>query len=449
MKSRQVNMLSGSITKGLLALTLPVMIRDVLQTMLSVIDMAVLGNLVDDDAVGAVGACGALIILVTGLLIGIATGANVVVAKHIGRGDKALAGVAAGSGVAFSVISGIALMIFGIVFAEPMLEIASCPGELFSQATVYLRLYFCGVPSLLLYNFAASALSACGDTRRPMFYLLSGGVLKIGLNIGFIILFDLTVEGVAYATIISNTFVGVLTFVTMFRVKEQMNFGMRNVMPVFSELKKILFIGVPSGIQRGLYSVANLVIAATVNKMGPDATTGLAIANQYDGILYAIACAASVAITPYVAQNIGAGNFARARESVKKSIIITIVIAGSLGCLSAVFSGQLSLLMTSSPAVIGYSRQKMMIISSTYFICGINEIMCGTLRGIGKPIVPTVATFIYMCVLRFFWVYCIFPLCPNMTFLYLVWPMGWVLSLITLTNVYYARISKMRNEATI
>ena len=210
-----------------------------------------------------------------------------------------------------------------------------------------------------------------------------------------------------------------------------------------------MFIGIPSGFQTALYSFANVIIMSTVNSFGADATTGISIANQFDGILYQISYAPALAITPYVSQNIGAKNLNRAKKSITSAILIAISFGATFGLLSAVFSEQLSSIMTSDPAIIAYSKQKMVIISSTYFICGINEIMCGVLRGMGKPIIPTVSTLIYMCFLRFIWVYAIFPLYPNLTFLYTVWPFGWILSIITLTVVYFKQIHKLQNQHSL
>jgi len=183
-----------------------------------------------------------------------------------------------------------------------------------------------------------------------------------------------------------------------------------------------------------------------VNSFGPDATTGIAIANQFDGILYQISYAPSLAVIPYVAQNIGAKNVKRVKEVCLKAIIVTVLFGGIFGAFSALFSGQLSSIMTSSPAVIEFSKQKMIIISSTYFICGINEVMCGVLRGMSKPILPTISTLIFMCALRFVWVYLIFPLFPNLTFLYLVWPIGWILSIITLSVKYAFEIRNLEKN---
>ena len=199
--------------------------------------------------------------------------------------------------------------------------------------------------------------------------------------------------------------------------------------------------------QQALYSVANTIIAATVNTFGPDATTGISIANNFDGILYQISVAPSLALVSYVSQNIGNGNVKRAEQSVGRCILITVAFGASFGALSAIFSSQLSSIMSDIPEVIAFSRQKMIIISSTYFICGINESMGAALRRIGKPIVPMISTMVYMCAFRFVWVYLIFPVCPNLTFLYLVWPVGWILSIATNLIFYVKDIKKLRRAS--
>ncbi len=444
MKSSHVDMLSGSIFKGLLSMTIPIMIMNVMQTLFGVIDMTVLGNLVNDTAVGAVGACGTLITLCTSLLIGIASGANVAIARHIGKGDREHAEKAVGCAVLFSLVSGIVLAVIGVSCAELFLGWTNCPEKLMPQAVVYFRIYFLGVPVIMFYNFCASILRSIGDTRRPMIFMIIGGFVKILLSFSVITMFNMTVDGVAIATVISNVIAGGLCFVVMLRSKDMIHFSFKNMKFYGSELKQMLYIGIPTGLQSALYSFANTVIVTAVNGFGPNATTGLSIANQFDGILYQIVHAPSLAIIPYVAQNISAKNIKRAKEAVLKSVIITIVFGASLGSLSAIFSAQLSSLMSSTPEVIMYSQQKMIIVSSTYFICGINEVMAGALRGMGKPMIPTVATFVFMCMLRFFWVYFVFPLCPTLTFLYLVWPIGWILCITTELFVFIPTLSKLQ-----
>ena len=446
MKKSNVDMLSGSITKGLLALAIPIMIMNVMQNLFNVIDMAALRHFADDKAVGAVGTCGSLIVLCTSLLIGLAAGANVVVAKRIGSGNQESTDRAVMTSLIIAVIGGLIMMVIGITFAEVFLNFVKCPEALLGRAVLYFRIFFIGIPMQLLYNFCASLLRATGDTKKPMYYLIIGGIVKVVFTVFFLVAFKSDVASVAYATIISNIVSSGLAFRALLK-SEVVNVNFKEIRIDFTEFKQILLIGIPSGLQNAMYSSANVIIMSAVNAFGANATTGVSIANQFDGILYQIACAPSLAVIPYVAQNIGAKNLKRVKQTILKGILITTAFGASFGFFSAFFAEQLSSIMSPTPAVIAYSVQKMIIISSTYFICGINEVVGGVLKGMGKPIFPTVATMIFMCVLRFVWVYIVFPLLPqNLTFLYLIWPLGWTLSIITLLAVYFPAMHKLQKN---
>ena len=222
------------------------------------------------------------------------------------------------------------------------------------------------------------------------------------------------------------------------------------------ELADILRIGVPSGLQQALYSIANVIITATVNTYGPQATTGISIANNFDGILYQISIAPALAVMPYVSQNLGANNMKRAKQAIWKGMLITVGLGATFGALSAIFSEQLASIMAADSVIVAYAQQKMIIISSTYFICGINEIMGAALKGMGKPMVPAVSTLVFMCLIRFVWVYGAFPLWQaygidsfDLTFLYLIWPIGWTLSILTLICFYIPTIKKLQRSCSI
>lgn len=447
MRSKNVDMLQGSITKGLLSMAVPIMIMNIMQSMFNIIDMTALEFFSDDRSVGAVGACGTLISLCTSLLIGLSAGANVVIAKRLGAQDKDRANKAVITALLVAVTGGILLGAVGVTFAETFLKLTNCPEELLPKSTIYFRIYFCGLPILMFYNFCASTLRAMGDTKKPMYFLIFGGIIKVLCTIFFITVFHMTVEGVAIATLISFLVIGTLAFTTLLRSKDIIHIDFHKIRFDSKELKEILFNGIPSGLQTAMYSFANVIIMTTVNGFGPDATTGISIANQFDGILYQMTYAPSLAVIPFVAQNVGAKNFKRVKQVITRAVLITTAFGAVFGSMSAIFSGQLASIMSSSDVVIAYAQQKMMLISSTYFICGINEVMGGVLKGIGKPIFPAVTTFLFMCIFRFVWVYGIYPLFPqNLTYLYLVWPVGWTLSIITLLFVYFPTIRALQKQ---
>ncbi len=447
-KKREVNMLSGPITLGLLTISIPIMLMNVVQSLFNIIDLTILKSYDagGGSAVGAVGTCTTLISVITSLVIGAASGCNVSVAKAIGRHDEAEVNRCVRSAMAVSVAGGIFISIIGLVFARTFLLMINCPSELLAEAALYFRLYFAGVPILMVYNFCAAIMRSTGDSRRPMVFLTMGGIAKVLLSYLFIAKFQIGVAGVAAATIISwlvSASMGLYSLVfgdsiVQFRPKEIRFFK--------AEVQEILRIGIPVGLQQALYSVANVIITATVNAFGAKATTGISIANTFDGILYQISTATALAVMPYVSQNVGNKNMKRAVQSVGRGILITVVLGSGFGALSAIFSPALSSIMSSDPEVISFSCQKMVIISSTYFICGINEILNAALRGMGRPLPPMWCTLIYMCLLRFVWVFLIFPLCPNLTFLYLVWPVGWTLAIITALFFYFPTVKKLKMQ---
>ena len=447
MRRKDVNMLEGSIIKGILTIAIPVMIMNVATSLFNIIDMTVLKTF--GGAVGAVGVCGTLISLITGLVIGVSSGSNVIIARYIGRKDPASVDRAINTAMAFSIAAGVALAIIGVVGAPLFLKWNNCPQELLKDATLYFRLYFAGVPILMVYNFCASILRSSGDSRRPMIFLIIGGIVKVLSNLVFAGVFHLGVMGVAFATILSWCVFTTLGLTALTHNEGAVKLRIRDIHFYKKEMNEILHIGIPAGMQQALYSVANVIITAEVNKIGPAATTGMSIANNFDGILYQISVATSLAVMPYVSQNIGAGNLKRSVRSIWEGTFVTVALGGFFGALSAIFSRQLSGIMSSDPEAIKYSMQKMMLISSTYFICGINEIIGAALRSMGKPLSATVSTMVWMCAFRFVWVYLVYPLCPqSLTYLYLVWPLGWTMSIVSLLFVLIPTVKKLKAKAS-
>ena len=441
----EVNMTTGPIFKGLLKIAVPIMVMNVLQSIFNFLDSTMLGRFVGDVGVGSVGACSTLISLITGLLIGVATGSNIIVARFIAKKDYERVERTIGTSILFAIVGGIVLLIIGVLMARTFLVWMNTPANRIDGAVTYFSLYFCGCPILLVYNFCAAILRSAGDSKRPMYFLTLGGIIKVISNYLFLKYTSLTVEGVAFATIISWFIAGGLCFYVLLKGEGSVKLKWSKLRFYKDELLAVLRIGVPTGIQTATYSFANVIIASTVNTFGDHATDGIAIANTFDGIIYQIAYAPSLAVMPFVSQNVSVNSPKRVKQTLFKGCAITIMFCAVAGSISAIFSGQLSSIMSSTPEVIAFSKQKMIIISSTYFICGIQDVFGASLRGMGKAIIPTISSLVFMCGLRFVWVYLIFPLCPNLTFLYLVWPVGWVLSIITLAISFAIFFNKLKN----
>ncbi len=442
----EVNMTTVPVFKGLLKIAVPIMVMNVLQSIFNFIDITMLGHFVGDFGVGSVGACSTLITLIMGLLIGVSTGSNVIVARHIAKGENEKVEKAIGTSIMFAVVGGIVLLLIGIVFARTFLTWMNTPDNRLDGAVTYFRLYFCGCPILLLYNFCAAILRSAGDSKRPMYFLTLGGVLKILTNFLFLRFTNFTVQGVAIATILSWAVAGGLCFYVLLKGKGTIKFKWSRFRFYGDELKAILHIGIPTGIQSATFAIANVMIASTVNKFGDHATDGISIANTFDGIIYQIAYAPSLAVMPFISQNVSVNSPKRVKQTIYKGCLITIMFCATVGSLSAIFSGQLSSLMSDTPEVIAYSKQKMIIISSTYFLCGLQDVFGATLRGFGKPIIPTVSSLAFLCGIRFIWVYFIFPLYPNLTFLYLIWPIGWILNIIAQFPFCYYFYKKLKRN---
>lgn len=444
----EVNMTSVPIFSGLLKVAIPIVVMNVLQSVFNLIDTTMLGGFTGDGGVGAVSATAPLISLITGFLIGLATGSNVIVARHIAKGDKEKTEMAIGTSIWLAIISGVAFMVIGVVFAKTFLTWMNVSENLLENAVPYFALYFVGCPLLLLYNFCASILRAAGDSKRPMYFLILGGVLKILINFLLLKFTNLHSKGLALATIVSWAVTAGLCFWILLKGEGSVKFKWSCFRIYKQELKDVLIIGVPTGIQVATYNFANVIMSTTVNSFGDHATTGIGIANIFDGIIYQIANSPSFAVMPFISQNFAVKNHKRVKEVFFKGCLIAAGFCFIAGSLSAIFSEQLSSLMSKTPEVIAYSKQKMIIISSTYFICGIQDVLAATLRGMGRSIIPTVSALVFTCFLRIFWVYLIFPLNPDLTFLYLVWPLGWILAIGMLGISFYIVYKKFKKECS-
>lgn len=446
LKVKSVDMLKGPIVKGIMQIAVPLMVMNILQTLFNAADVAIVGIFVGDTAVAAVGSNGALINLINGLFIGVSVGANIVIARFIGSGEHEKVEKVVGSSILLALISGILVMGITLIFARDFLILMSCDVNVLDLSAKYLKIYFIGAPFMLLYNYSAQILRAKGDAIRPMIYLIIAGVLNVILNVIFVALLGMGVSGVAIATVISQALSAVLAFITLLREKGVVRFRWKRLRFYKKEIKELLLVGVPTGIQSCMFSLANVFIQSTVNTMGEDAMAGVSISTQFDAMLYYVIYSPAIAAMSFVSQNYGAKNPERIKEVMKKASLIIISLGAVVGGLIILLNRQLFSLITDSESVMWYAKQRILVLGSTYFLCGIMEVFIYSLRAINKSILSMIISIIFACAYRILWVKLITPFNPEIYFLFFAWPTSWVLSIIVGAIVFTKEFRKFKKK---
>lgn len=400
----------GKIFKTLFIYSLPLILTNVVQLLFHAADVTVLGIMVSDYAVAAVGACGPIISLLVSLFASFATGANILIAKHVGARNEERGRRATGTAIIMGFLSGLIMMAIALIFARDILILMKCQPEVLDLAVTYMRIYFLGMPIIMLYNFVAAILRSVGDSLRPMIFMLVAGVVNIGLNIFFIAVCNLTVVGVALATFMSNLVSLILALIVLFRNKGYCKIEFKNLRIFKSEFNEIIKIGIPACLCSLSFYIANLFMSAGVNSISPDAMTANAIAGQFDAIVYNVGMSIAIACMSMVGQCYGAGLMDRVRKTVVTSAAYATVASLSLGTLVVVFSNQLLDIMTDSVSVIAIGREQLTVVCFTHFITSLMEVLSFSLRALHRPNCTMVVGFICGFGIRTLWVTVMWPL---------------------------------------
>ena len=422
-------MCEGPILKKLIIYSLPLMVTYVLQLVFNATDIAVLGMLVGDDAVAAVGATSAIINLMTCLFIGISVGANVLVARFAGAQNIERARKSVGCSILSSLLFGIALAIIGFFSARSVLELTKCDPAVIDMAQTYLEIYFIGMPAVMLYNFSASVLRAVGDTKRPMIFLCISGVTNVVLNIFFILVCNMTVEGVAIATVTSQLISALLSIAVMLKEEGFSRLDLRYLRIHKSEFVEMIRIGIPSGIQSSMFSIANLMIQSSFNELGKTVMSGNTVASQLDGFIYNAMYAVAAATISFTSQNYGAGKIFRIRKIMWQAMAVSAGVGIIIGGAVLLFDGELCSIISNDPAVIKVACTRLLILGSSYFLCGIMDVCSSIMRGLGKSAVATVVCLIGSCAFRILWLKTVYLLNPCVEMIYVVYPISWILTI--------------------
>lgn len=406
-----IDMVHGPLFSNVVRYTIPIILTGVLQLLFNAADLIVIGRFRGSDSVGAVGATGALTNLFVNLFIGISTGVSVVVANAVGARDKESVRKLVHTAMPIALIGGIVLSFAGVIFCEPLLTLMDTPPTILPKSALYMKIYFSGIIFSLVYNFGAAILRAVGDTKSPFVFLTIGGVANVILNVFFVTAFNMDVEGVAIATVVSQAIAAVLVVMRLIRSNEEWRFDIRQMRIDMPSLKRIFSIGIPAGIQSMVFSFSNVIIQSAGNTFGASAVAGIAAAGNIEGFVYITMNAFYQTTLNFTGQNVGAGNIQRIPKIVRTNILTMFSVAIVLGGLAFVFARQLlSIYITDDPVAIDVGVTRMTYICLPYFICGIMEICAGAVRGMGNSIAAMLTSIISVCGIRIVWIYTVFQM---------------------------------------
>lgn len=437
MGKKKIDMLSGSIWDKIIMFALPLAASSILQQLFNSADIAIVGNFAGNHALAAVGANSPIINLLVNLFVGLSVGANVVIATFIGEKNQKRTSAAVQTSIVLSIISGFILLVIGLVFARPILELISTPEEIIGLAQNYLRIYFMGMPFIMLYNFAAAIMRSNGDTKRPLIALLVSGIINVCLNLFFVVVCHMNVEGVAIATVLANVVSSLM--LVYFLVKDQgiIHLDLHNLHINKPILIRIAKIGLPAGLQGTVFSISNVCIQSATNGLGANAIAGSAAALNYEYFAYFIVSAFGQTAVSFIGQNYGAKNYQRCKDITRWSFILGISATLVSSFLFVFFREPLVSIFTSDPQVAQFAYDKILFIISFEFLNFIIELVSGCLRGIGYSSVPAIICVVGICGIRVFYVYLIYPSMVSFSNLMMVYPISWVVTVLALIIVYF------------
>lgn len=417
LKKQKLDMLNGSIWNKLPVFALPIAATGILEQLFNASDIAIVGNFAQTDktaAVAAVGANSPIIGLILNLFIGIALGANVVIANAVGRDDKQTVQKAVHTSMVVSVIGGVLVAIIGEIIAEPLLTALNVPNDVLELALLYLRIYFLGMPVILLYNFEAAIFRSIGETKMPLIALTLSGILNVLLNLFFVIVLKMSVNGVATATVLANVVSAGILYIKLVKSDKYIKVEFKKLRIDGKVFAKIMQIGLPAGIQSAVFAVANIVIQGAINSLGTVVIAASSAAFNIEIIAYNVMNSFSQACTTFVGQNFGANKIDRCKKTLFLCLIEDAIASGTAILIVLITGKFLLSIFNNDPEVIEIGYTRLVIIFIAYIFSMLYEVMSGYLRGFGFSLVPAILTTVGVCVLRIIWINTVFP--ANRTF---------------------------------
>lgn len=427
-KKYELDMCHGPLLGKILIFALPLMLSGILQLLFNAADMIVVGHANGPTSLAAVGATSSLINLLINLFMGLSVGANVLVAHFFAAGQEKDCKETVHTAILISGISGIFLAIVGFILAKPLLTLMGTPDDVLDKSVLYMKIYFLGMPVMLLYNFGSAILRAIGDTKRPLLFLSISGVLNIFLNLLFVIVFKMDVAGVALATVLSQALSALLIVLCLVKTEGYCKLTRKDLSIKRDKLLKMVRIGLPAGLQGSIFSISNVLIQSSVNSFGSVAMAGNTACSNLEGFVYNSMNAIYQTALTFTSQNLGGKQYKRIKKVILLNVVIVTLVGTIMGFLFILFGESLLGLYTSEQDAIQYGLIRMKIIFSTYFMCGIMDVLVGCLRGLGRSILPMIVSLLGACGLRVIWILTVFKACPSLETIYISYPISWTLT---------------------
>jgi len=433
----EIDMCNGSILDKLISFSIPLMLSGILQLLFNAVDIIVVGRFTGSEALAAVGSTTALINVFVNFFIGISLGSNVLAARfYAAEKDKEMSETVH-TAITLALISGIVMGIVGVVSAKGALQLMDTPDNVLDLSTLYMRIYFVGMPFFMLYNYGAAILRAVGDTKRPLMFLIVSGATNVVLNLILVIRFHLGVAGVAIATVISQGISCVLVLRCLYYSEGSYQLRFSKLGMKARYVKQIFQVGVPAGIQSTIINFSNVLLQSSVNSFGSVAMAGYTAANNILGFLYVSVNSITQACMSFTSQNYGVRKFKRMDRILLECLGLTVTVSLIFGGGSYLFGSELMHIYTKSADVVACGTDIMLYTTVTYFLCGIMDLFPGALRGMGHSAVPMILSVVGTVGTRIVWIYWVFPQHRALDFLFISYPVSWILTIVMQVICFY------------
>lgn len=445
-KTKQKGLMTeGVIWKELLLFSVPLLLGNLFQQLYNAVDSVVVGNYIGAQALAAVGSSAPVINLLVSFFMGLSVGAGVIISRYFGARNIESLQDSIHTSLALTTIAGIFMTLFGIIFSPTILRWIGTPADVMSSSVLYLRIYFGGILSVMLYNMGSGILRAVGDSKNPLYFLIISSITNILLDLLFVIVFDMGIAGVGWATLIAQTISAVLTLLLLIKTKQEYKVTIKKIRFHKDKLIEIIRLGLPSGIQNGVVSFSNVIVQSNINAFGSLAMAGCGAYTKIDGFAILPVMSYSMALTTFTGQNMGAKKYDRVKQGARSGIIMSLLTTIAISALLLIFGEQVLSIFSDNPKVISYGLYMMHVLAPFYIFLAISHAFNGIIRGAGITTIPMIVMITCWCGLRMTWILASVPIFHDIGVVFMGWPLTWAASALWLF-LYYKKGNWMKRS---